>query len=109
DYGLPDRTSGTSGFTSYEPGGENVARFLATDIPDATTNDFTNFLNDRFYATLRIAREVPGPGVLYKNVTVEEFIQHPDEALPTKLPGKKVYEFQVFDEDFVQRIGITST
>ncbi|NOS93654.1 MAG: hypothetical protein HOP30_17185, partial [Cyclobacteriaceae bacterium] len=99
----------TSGFTSYEPEGMNVAKYLTTAIPEDEKNKFENFINDRFFPTLRIAREIPSPGVIYRTVTVVEELLNAGDIVPTKIPGKKVFEFQTFDEAFVKRIGITSS
>lgn len=63
---------------------------------------------DYYSKSISIAREIPAPGVIYEKVTVTEEIKRAGETSTTQLPGSKVYEFQVFDENIVERLGITT-
>jgi hypothetical protein len=104
-----------SGTTSYEP--INLQSPIIEIYPfnswimekqTKAVNSYKTEINKQFSKLLSISREVPAPGVLYKTVTVEEEILNVGETAPTKIPGRKVYEFQTFDEEFIKRIGITS-
>jgi len=99
------------GTTSYEPFGmlPPIIDVGPGYIPsESTVKEFKGFIVDEYSKLIHLAREVPGPGVIYGSATVEEEILNEGETLPTKIPGKKVYEFQTFDEEFIKRIGITS-
>ena len=108
----------TSGVTSYEPYGEDVAMYVWPDespyngYPSAVKEEkqkiYEPFLHEDFYDLLAITREVPAPGVTYQYVTVEESIQHGSDP-EEKLPGKKVYEFQPFTKEMVERTPISQT
>lgn len=113
-----------NGFTSYEPMGLDkdilVDRSYLVDRNGNTweaemkrykdgTDIFKKNLYGNFSKLLTIAREVPAPGVIYENVTVKEYTEQPVSGQLFELPGSITYEFQVFDEDFIQRIGMTST
>jgi hypothetical protein len=103
-----------NGVTPYEPFGilPPIVNpdFLRDNQGYATsTRARLKALNEGSYSKLiHLAREIPAPGVIYNTVVVEEEILNEGETIPTKIPGRKVYEFQTFDEEFIKRIGITS-
>lgn len=100
-----------NGITSFEPFGIPVPiinpSYLQVVPPIGSKKLITEAILKRCSPLLTISREIPAPGVIYKTVTVEEEISNEGESIPTKIPGKKVYEFQTFDEEFIKRIGIT--
>jgi len=61
--------------------------------------DFSKFLNFRFFELLVKARELPPPGVLYSNVTVNEYLR--ESEAERKVPNYTSYEFEVFDPGMV--------
>jgi hypothetical protein len=117
-YNYNNLSSSTSGVTSYEPQKfENQISYPDEDYYKNNKADCFKSFYERSYRTrlfenftnlFSFSREIPAPGVIYGTVTVEEEIQNAGEATPTKLPGKKVYEFQTFDESMVQRMGLSS-
>jgi hypothetical protein len=101
------RYSYAHGVTSYEPSGLNQVVYLHDwELKDDKKKAYAARVNERFSHLLQIAREVPPPGVLYKYVTVEEAVAHDDDEII--LEGKKVYEFQVFEEPFLERIAASA-
>jgi hypothetical protein len=104
----------SGGITSYEPFGipEPLINpdylLLPTITPTGSKRVLKKMILDRYSNLIGINREIPAPGVLYQTVTVEEEIFNEGETVPVKILGKKIFEFQVFDEAFVDRIGITS-
>ncbi|MFO0507372.1 MAG: hypothetical protein ACK5YS_00705, partial [bacterium] len=114
----------SNGNTSFEPMGsdihilqniEDIVNFRGKPWQAILTKretkieEFLTNLNKSFSKLLSISREVPAPGVIYQTVTVEEEILNEGETIPIKIPGKKVFEFQTFDEAFIKRLGISSS
>jgi len=105
-----------NGVTSFEPFGLDVGILV-----DPTTSfklwkkeaarrkkgedAFYQELQRDFSKLLTISRELPPPGVMYQSVEVNEYIQQDGEA-QMKLPGKKVFEFQTFDQRMIERISV---
>ncbi|MCA4896207.1 MAG: hypothetical protein ING84_14505, partial [Cytophagales bacterium] len=101
----------TSGLTSFEPFGmlpPIITPAAGWGVSEGVISMFKDLVLPEYSPTISISREIPAPGVIYKTVTVEEEIINEEETIPTKIPGKKVYEFQTFDEEFIKRMGITS-
>lgn len=102
NYDYVDDQGYTSGVTSYEPFGLNNVQYMVDDVSEEDKLEYQELLNEYFYNLLLIAREVPAPGVVYEAVTVTE------EADGVEVPGKVVYDFQVFEEGFVTRKALGS-
>ncbi|MBX2896863.1 MAG: hypothetical protein KF763_15560 [Cyclobacteriaceae bacterium] len=106
----------SGGSTSYEPINLEVPiieifgynSWIEEKQSDAI-DSYREEINKQFSSLLSISREIPAPGVIYEKVTIEEEILNRGEQIPTKIPGKKVYEFQTFDEGMVERLGISTT
>jgi hypothetical protein len=111
----------TNGITTYEPFGlDNYELSLEEPINgngdpwqaeitrrDNAKKDFLRNLYGDFYKNiLMISRELPGPGVIYQQVAVEESLQEGNSTVA--IPGKKVYEFETFDDRILERIVTTS-
>ena len=101
----------SSGITSFEPYGKDLANYLV-DIELNNEFDqfrilqrdhYEKFLNEDLSHLLSISRELQAPGVIYKYVTVS------DEVNGQPALGKQVYNFQVFEEDFVERAPIKNS
>jgi len=112
------------GMTSYEPMGldnyilqnmENITNLSGNpwnaiiDKRQKTIDSFLSNLYDQFSDLLTISRELPAPGVIYEKVTITEEIKKAGETSTIQIQGSKDYEFQVFDENIVERLGITKT
>ena len=65
--------------------------------------DYQRALYKNFSLLLAKARELPAPGVIYEYVTVQEKVQQPGQPVLESVPGKAVYQFEVFKENMVQR------
>lgn len=63
---------------------------------------FLDDLHRDFKRLLPLSRSLPSPGVIYQNVSVEEYIQHQNDP-PEKVGGKVSYKFQTFSPDMVER------
>jgi hypothetical protein len=103
----------SSGVTSYEP-----VVFPASDLPlfraesnfpcvsggDGVVNKFKNeykaYLYKKLSYLLALSREVPGPGVMYSNVTVQDETRQADGTV-FKSAGKSLYEYEVFNEGMI--------
>ncbi|HEY9008336.1 MAG TPA: hypothetical protein VIM75_19485 [Ohtaekwangia sp.] len=111
----------SNGVTMYEPFGlDNYALTFRQPVNgnnspwqaeitrmNKVKNDFLKNLYGDFYKNiLMVSRELPGPGVIYQQVAVEETLQEGNSTVP--IPGKKVYEFEVFDDRILERIVTTS-
>ena len=92
----------SNGTTSFEPFGLNNAIYFES-VEDEDKKIYQKALNDEFSKLLQISREVQSPGVIYEYVTVSE------EVNGDPIPGKQVYNFQVFEEDFIERTAISNT
>ncbi|MBK8291422.1 MAG: hypothetical protein IPK96_11300 [Flammeovirgaceae bacterium] len=79
------------------------------DKRQKTIDSFLSNLYDQFSDLLTISRELPAPGVIYEKVTITEEIKKAGETSTIQIQGSKDYEFQVFDENIVERLGITKT
>ena len=102
-YDYDDDAGITSGITSYEPFGLNHSTYIIDDVPEEEMNKYQAALNKEFSELLLISREVQSPGVVYEYVTVT------NEVNGAQVPGKQVYNYQAFEEDFVERQKIGST
>lgn len=97
------------GQTSYVPfdlikiddsdGDFDLYNFECIENVNDNISDFKTSLYSSYNDFFSLAREIPSPGVLYKNVTVTEKVNG------IKVPGKIEYEFQTFDSTMVQRIA----
>jgi hypothetical protein len=98
------------GTTAYEPFGI-IKPVLKEDTIKAAEwqeafDGYGTFLNKKYSKLLNISREIPAPGVIYQTVTVEEEIRYADRAQPEKIPGKKVYRFDVFEDKMIERTAM---
>lgn len=105
-----------NGQTSYEPMGLDLDILVARDPKDfkgepwqadikrreVAVTDFLKNLQGDFSKLLSITREVPAPGVIYQYVTVAQKVQKAGQNHPVTLPGKRVFEFQVFEEKMIE-------
>jgi hypothetical protein len=73
--------------------------YSSTGARKKYAGDFSVFLTYRFFDLLVKARELPSPGVLYQNVTVNEY--HRENDVERKVPNHTSYEFEVFDPGMV--------
>jgi hypothetical protein len=90
-----------NGITSYEPN-------LLDEGRNAEYNsDYYIKLLNNSYRIFCIARELPAPGVIYEQVTVEEEVTSNQQT--SQIPGKKVFEFQTFNENLVEHIPSTTS
>jgi len=111
----------TNGTTSYEPFGLDNYTMLFRDplngngepwqseikrIDKSKSEFLKNLYGGFFEKILMISRELPAPGVIYQQVSVEESIQDFGGSDATPIPGKKVYEFEVFDDSMLERIAM---
>jgi hypothetical protein len=114
----------TSGTVSYEPTGldltnfndnqglfesEKVRKAFLTNNAkklEAAKKDFFGKFHGNFSKLLAISREVPSPAVVYQFVTISETVTKGSDVF--ELPSKKVYEFQTFEESFINRTRIQS-
>lgn len=108
DYSVNNKSSGV---TSYEPNRVDLIDFfnyasLLNGIQPQGKINFENAyvkeIGSKINNIIALSRELPSPGVIYGSVTVTESIKH-GTADSLGLPGKKIYEFQVFEADMVQR------
>jgi hypothetical protein len=90
------------GTTSYEP--FVLLPFIShPDYPAkpvGTKIKFKRSVLKRYADVIGIAREVPGPGVMYKNVTVKEKRKYGEETEHI-LPNYSTYEFNVYKKGMV--------
>jgi hypothetical protein len=111
----------TNGITTYEPFGLDTYSLSLRQPSNGNSdpwqseikrmnnakNDFLKNLYGDFYKNiLMVSRELPGPGVIYQQVAVEESVEEGNSTIP--IPGKKVYEFEVFDDRILERIVTSS-
>lgn len=106
-YKFPEKDI-SSGVTSYDPMGTdsyqkvdyipNLGSYQSELIEAG--NNHKGVLNQYFPRLLRIAREVPSPGVIYKYVTVTSSVEK--EGQERDLKGKTIYNFQTFEEDMIE-------
>ncbi|MDW3196100.1 MAG: hypothetical protein R8G66_27255 [Cytophagales bacterium] len=104
EYDYSSASASTSGATSYEPYGQDVAHYVIEFDPHPLypwvlpkKKMFEKYVNKTLSELLQISREVPAPAVLYDLVTVREFVDD------NQVSGKVEYDFQVFEEGFVER------
>ena len=117
-YEDPSNPGISSGVTSYEPYGEDIAIYnwpnispfngFSNQVKENKQKVYENALRAGFHSLLAVSREVPPPGVVYEYVTVEEYVKH-GTANEEKLPSKKVYQFETFNEDMVERTPLAQT
>jgi hypothetical protein len=60
-------------------------------------SDFQQYINEPIKALLANTREAPAPGVIYGNVTVQNFFKG------QKLDNYQRYQFKVYNEDMISR------
>lgn len=87
----------SSGITSYEPVGLDIHKDFG-DAPYGYTDPdeiFKKALYKDFSELLFNSREIPPPGVVYKEVKVEQYNNN------LKLPGHVIHRFETFEEDQV--------
>jgi len=94
----------STGTTSIEPG--SIRSFDKTLYDyykgknSAVASSYRSSYYDLMPHLLAIGREVPGPGVMYKNVGVTEEVVQADGRTET-VPGRSTYEFEVFRPDMI--------
>jgi len=95
------------GTTSYEPFGMLKGK-LTDDFPKAELDEKQQRVAKAqvqktgyaiYHDLMAIAREVPAPGVLYKNVTVKNKVTN--KGLSAFRPSRTIYEFETFDVGMV--------
>ncbi len=115
DYLTPSLES--SGVTTYLPTG-----FESFDISAAASepgpphgfgyiNSYKEYkaaLCKKINSLYSIAREIPPPGVMYEYVTVTSKIKNSNEAVARDIPGKTIYQFEVFRENMVGREAVAT-
>lgn len=115
-YNYNNSNNQSSGVTSFEPSGLDNYKltfpegdwsserkikwehFIYKAKKEETDKKYRKELYKLFSPLLANAREVPPPGVMYEYVTIEEYVQQAGEAEARKVPGKKMYQFEVFNE-----------
>ncbi|MEZ4945569.1 MAG: hypothetical protein R2804_08585 [Cyclobacteriaceae bacterium] len=116
DYSKDGKSSGA---TSYEPVNlissdlnltgdffDGVHPDDIQELRDTFGDDYQIELQKDFSKLLAITRDLPSPGIMYSRVTLSDQICRGDEC--TAVPGKKVFEFQTYDDELVRRVGRTS-
>jgi YD repeat-containing protein len=99
-----------SGVTTTEPF-EVLAPKLHPDYiaavndgdPAGTRVQYKSIIYRDMYPEIAVARQLPGPSVIYKSVTVTEFQSQPNEA-PQQLPNYTKYNFQTYERGMVRLV-----
>ncbi|MEM7552430.1 MAG: hypothetical protein AAF363_22295 [Bacteroidota bacterium] len=108
DYNIPG-TNHSSGVTSYEPLALDAFIFRYSSVTDGLKNpdeivdleeDYKATLYDNYDEIISLSRDLPGPGIMYKTVKVEEEVVHPDGST-YRLPQYSVYQFEVFNKGMI--------
>ncbi len=96
-----------NGTTSYEPF-KVPFPIISPDYPDSEFHKniesakitYKKAVYKRYASVINIARELPGPGVMYESVTVREE-RKDDHGVEITLPNYTTYQFEVFREGMV--------
>jgi hypothetical protein len=96
---------GTTSFEPYtilEP--KILPEYEAADIsPQGTRVFYKKAMLNRAYRQISLSRQTPGPGVMYKTVTVQETNVTAD-GVAHQLPGYSEYEFETFSEGMIDMV-----
>ncbi len=105
DYGDPlaPGAGSSSGVTTYEPRGLDVDR--STTYPNSVF--YTVALNTNMDKLFALSRELPAPGVMYEFLTITSEVKHSGDVSPYAVPGKTLYQYEVFKENMIGRIDVT--
>jgi hypothetical protein len=110
-YTLPNNPAVSSGVTVYEPNIFDVIPNLS-NLPgqiDYIKNNYKRVLYKDINSLLTISRVLPSPGVMYQYVSSENIVKNASESQQRNVEGKILYEFEVFNENMVQRKTIGNT
>jgi hypothetical protein len=101
-----------NGVTTYEPLGfalpltkvaaSEIYQCLETlqqEAFDSYRDKYVADVYNRFQFLFANSRELPGPGVMYEQVTVRERVERPDAIVD--ILGKSVYQFEVFSPNSI--------
>lgn len=86
------------GLNNYNLDSDNISEGFKAD-KDEILKEFKKKLYTKFSDLLANSRELPSPTVIYEMVTVSQEVEQNGKRL--KVPGKKVYRFQGFDQDMI--------
>ncbi|HZY81098.1 MAG TPA: hypothetical protein VFE50_16355 [Cyclobacteriaceae bacterium] len=93
----------SDGVTSYEPfqilPPLIIPEYAAVANPIRTKIEIRKAMLRNFNSTINIARQVPGPGVLYGYVKMKEEVT--SEGVTTELPNYSAFEFETYKEGMV--------
>ncbi|MEO1049458.1 MAG: hypothetical protein AAFX87_02480 [Bacteroidota bacterium] len=100
----------TSGVTSYEPvkveqvtdGTNKIDLSRISELDEVTREYVAKVYGERTARILAHSRDIPGPGVFYKYVTVKEQIKDLRNNSIHTIPQYSEYEFEVFDPNYYQ-------
>jgi hypothetical protein len=97
----------SNGVTSYLPGGYmnsfiheqdySTHDRVTWDRQEDASNQYKSNIASFYKNILSYARELPGPGVIYANVSVSESIQNLNSNTTIVKPGYKEYKFRTFN------------
>lgn len=96
-YTYEETNGSTSGITTYEPLG--IDHGFLFNGQKVTSDSYRNELKKEFGELMSIAREIPAPGVLYKQVKVEEFVTR--DGIEKRTPTYSVYDFETFNKGMI--------
>ncbi|RBL92758.1 hypothetical protein [Chitinophaga flava] len=102
DYRIPDQADLSSGVTSFEPSVFDYDEVSSYAILAPVAGRYKKELYKGINYLLTIAREVPAPGVIYKNIAVSKKVIAPDGS-EHQVDGRTAYEFEVFNENMITR------
>ncbi|PWG81346.1 hypothetical protein DDR33_08235 [Pararcticibacter amylolyticus] len=103
----------SSGVTSYEPitqEMDNVASSVTstnTSVREEAAKVYRRELYKDMSRLLSISREVPGPGVMYEYVTVTKEVYSAMDNQTRQVPGRTVYQFEVFRKNMVGKEDVS--
>ena len=97
----------SNGTTTYEPVGFDDQKAAYTFNGYGTPCQYDwyrdQYVGNLFEDLFSIAREVPAPGTMYEVAEVSESVNG------TTIPGKRRYQFRVFDSNMVKYVATTTT
>jgi hypothetical protein len=106
-YNDANNPSITSGVTTYLPSSldpVDAAAILNAQFGNAThVKWYKRILYENIENLYAISRELPPPGVMYEYTTVTTKVKNIDEQSARDVPGKTVYQFQVYRKNMVGR------
>ncbi|TWI85734.1 hypothetical protein IQ13_0899 [Lacibacter cauensis] len=98
-YNLPDGSSISSGFVSYEPAIFDPIPTPVKSLSTSIVNDYKKLLyrDDQFLISM--SRFLPSPNVMYEYVTVSSSVKQKDEAVGRIGEDKTMYQFEPFNTE----------